>query len=948
MPLYDVVQSSSKSPQTSEQTSVSSVSKGQKTSAAQQDVKDVYEQHSLEQTQDILPRLSPSHIIAATPENQKNKYQQILLSPIFVSSTYESNRLEPREYKITALVDRKIQQPNVALSTFFGQLKDIQVEVMPGANSGNESSTFDLIKNLRNLGYQGHITVLTNGTPDPFRHHYELKVEIDTSKISATDFIDEFFKYQSSAVREENAKIVHVKVKDNGEYDVKLEINAQLGNYKFSEPSSEEILDFFSARATLLKGKQMLKEGSNDCNLLDLTSDGKYFGVTKEIARLSKDNVDGEKRLFPNISPNNKVTIKFSLEMSSEGYIDFDKLEKINPKYTELEGVTWIKKGDEQDRTATANPNETIYIRSANDTVVDSTNDSGVTPKGYLQLQPFQWHSEDRFVSYDGSRVDFHTNTDVLTFPGTDVRTVMPRDASYKTFEPIARKDYVSRLNENETRVGDQATANLSQIFANTMQKEMGLMTSYGIHQAKDGDSAAVLDLVTRGLVEAGKNATLPSVNVMLVSYSGSDLKEKLPNDKSVEYVHINDASLAEKIDQAKQKGESKLFVVHANGLPQPIFQIAMQESTYPILTEGANTMGQTLSLGKELLLVNYNDKDTSRTTYPNYDLGLIQDLGLEETFDSESLQNGRKQLLKLTDVMYKSIHSDEDVQFTANVLSGNSLERQSVVNYYQACSSIKYHPVMDQTAVGLLALSELKAHVVEHGPVLSIADQQRFIEIKERYTQITESLSVEDKASFIKVVTSNPVAKIFEAKKANLDIAEAQLNRYQKIVTERRMQEPRLVLIKERYDQIIGSQRDEDRADFREIVTLVPKLKMFEVKKVDVDMLENQLNRYQQRITEKRVLEREKASLESAFNVMRALDGTASVTIDSQVISNLTELRELLDGDVSALPRLSNAVNRQVSILQSRIELDESDSESEAGSVALGFGGDSSSDEDE
>lgn len=872
------------------QSQLSSVSEIQHNQTTYQDIQTANEQEQLHIDQEVQPRLS--HGVSGTSDDQKKLYQTMLSSMFSstgtISSNHESNRIQlSGTHEGAPLMSQQLLQPNIALQPFFSKLTDIQVEVMSGANTGNESSTFDLIKNLRSLGYQGHITVLAEGTPQAFSHTCQFQVDIDTNKISKQDFVDEFFKHQSSAVKKEHATLTPI----NEDNSVDITVEAPLGNFKFTDFTQAEIREYFVARTTLVDKEGAIKEeGKDDCklnfNLFQFDGKDSTANIKQEIDRLSDAHDDGKKRLFPDISSAHKETLTFKLKMSSEGHTAFDKLEAVNSDYEKIENVTWAKKGGEKDNSLTADPKTTIYIRSANDAVTSSLDDSDMTPNGYLQLQPFQWHSNDRFISYQGSRIDFHTNTEMLTAPGTDIRSVMLRDASY-TGTPIARQDYESQLEAYEKQLGTSTTANLSLIFVNVIKNEIGLMTAYGLHQAKGGHSDQVMDLMTQGLVAVGRTPSQLGVNVMLVSYSADDLKQQFTENESVEYLHVTDTRLAGKIQDAKQLTDenrgSKLFVIHANGLPQPVFQMAIQESTFPILTEGANTMGQTLSLGKELLLVNYTEGDVTKTTYPDYNQDLMRAMGVENTFDAKLMETGRQHLLKLTNMMYKDEHTAEDIEFFVDVLAGDKAIRRSVQEYSRACSSIKHHPVMDQTSVGLLALAELKKHVMEKGPVLDFEDQQKLKQIKARYTEISIHLS------------------------------------------------------------------DEDRVVFERIVTLNPNHPT--IKRKDLDEIDGQIKVYQKTITEQRAQMRSRNEIEQAFNEMKILnEGVEShLSIRGQKVTNFDELSRFLNDNQSVSSELLKKIEDKIYIFKSRMGPDESDSDSEPVNIPS-FGSDSelSSDDEE
>lgn len=183
----------------------------------------------------------------------------------------------------------------------------------------------------------------------------------------------------------------------------------------------------------------------------------------------------------------------------------------------------------------------------------------------------------------------------------------LPQEAAY-LIDPIATKDFAGILGG----LADKSLAAFLDAFvAATLGKAVSPITVYGIHQAPD--PAVALRNILAGLAEAGvaaKKKSLPLPPAVALVISKVDVAA-VAVQCGARAVALTDPEALAILQTGPGDGPTVVF--HAPPtLPQPVFQILVQISRFPVILEGANSANLVQMLGKPYLSVK-----TRYTPYP-------------------------------------------------------------------------------------------------------------------------------------------------------------------------------------------------------------------------------------------------------------------------------------------------------------------------------------------
>lgn len=198
-----------------------------------------------------------------------------------------------------------------------------------------------------------------------------------------------------------------------------------------------------------------------------------------------------------------------------------------------------------------------------------------------LALQPFWWHPSTRFVAVADEDVE---------------PLCLPHAASYRQ-EPLAL-DGPAR-NQLLTAAGGAGGPGLQAIRVAVKAGTLDLMVVYGVHQAHYSSTAVVMRNLT---LAVRRGQALGSIQraVMLVICK-TDVLALLPVDAGIT-TNTCDAGLAGAV--AGLEAGRLLVVQPAGALPSDAFQALCEDSTLPMILEGANTANLMMMLGHPYLSV--------------------------------------------------------------------------------------------------------------------------------------------------------------------------------------------------------------------------------------------------------------------------------------------------------------------------------------------------------
>ena len=620
------------------------------------------------------------------------------------------------------LISEDLRNAPAALAPYFKGLTGVRLKVGDGPNFGNQSTTFALIENLRRLGYTGKIDVLVNDQAPGFDQQI-------TSILT--------FGFSASATQ--------VQQLEQG--GVPNSLDATLTAFAHDARGALENFTSLAGQATWTPNTWVAVSNSkvtmNATAIMDPGgAEGFYPTDTTELGETfqglsnlltSHNTIKGAGKTVAGTSLPQQhnctavLTVNWTYRQGRSSS-NLDRIKAFNLFYDQIPNVNWIT-GTTFSSGSTTDV-KLIGLVGADDGAKDAKTvnhlRSDVLKCGCLAvLQPYKFNPLNRFVSFPSSTTRFS----ILSLDQVQKKSPQapwlfsPAAFRVPAIAPNAYGDILARY---KGRIPDPLMDSLTRVASLMQSKTIGLMMIYGLHQAYHGEQAQVMDVVSLGLLKALQTGSPKGVAIIVVHKGNlaTILSPSLLQRSDVSLQRLDDDTTPQKLTALSQVTEPQLLILHSGALPNPLFQALCQESTWPIVIEGANTTNMALDLGIRSLSVN-----VSSTPYFEPTQGALWNLDLLELYDSTTLRNAWLALNMATGLMVtpsdgdvseevniaaKDLSAVGDAQvllqnatkrdaFMASVLSGG----QGVATYAAALKDMMGNPLLDQTAIALLNLKD-------------------------------------------------------------------------------------------------------------------------------------------------------------------------------------------------------------------------------------------------
>lgn len=446
--------------------------------------------------------------------------------------------------------------------------KLIRVGVDVGPNLGNQAAALLLLRNLRRLGYAGPIEVLLD--PDPTLDHFELTGLAILATPRGNDDAGCCTAVANACAAAAGLVPTRVQTKtgtDPLQVEVVFTDNTN-GEEHYDKPFLQAIFTNLPACSRF--------EGT--------TPAGQKSGWNRPL-----DN--------PPLDP---ARVHFTVRIESVAEISVrDKVALLDPGYATNPiygaGTSFVAKPAFDTDPAATSCLGLIAASERSFRETDAYRREILRTPALMLLQPYCWYPHLRCLCADGRP----------PWP-----LPLPLEAAY-LIDPIRPQDYAAILGG----LADKGVAAFLGAFVAAAAKGAGKgaicpMTVYGIHQAPD--PAVALTNILAGLAAAGKGTALPAPAVPLV-ISKMDVAPVVEQCGG-RPVALTDPQALDILTEILETGPgAPLVVFHTPpALPQPVFQILVQISRFPVILEGANTANLVQMLAKPYLSVK-----TTYTPYP-------------------------------------------------------------------------------------------------------------------------------------------------------------------------------------------------------------------------------------------------------------------------------------------------------------------------------------------
>jgi hypothetical protein len=469
---------------------------------------------------------------------------------------------------------------DTAVSNLIANVDRIRVAVEQGPNLGNQSAALSLLLNLRRVGYQGPIDVLTN--PAPNRNVAAWKLVFTAHATSgpgmavAAQAVFDRLKHVMGASAQPLVALPHAKWS---------------GDLDYVHPN-----DFY-----------VVLTGENMRGLKSLPFPYKVV-VQPDVADQEEDDFEGDTR-EPEVDVDGDAelppamygfTFVVTVELTIDSLADVSvtaKLATLDPQYKTNPAygghVTWVELSAFAS-DVTANP-RIVGMVGGHDLgkgPIESYRTQTLKTHSALALQPLLWHPDDRMVK----------------IAARPVKTLcLPSSAAYFLAQVNA-----PNVQQFATTLGvAPAEADvIASVIARAKAHTITLMTVYGIHQAHDSSTTTLLKSLVAGSLAAAAKGGI-SRKIVLFVVCKVELADML-DDARASVVTLAAATAQESLDDLE---DDHLLVIHAGPLPSAVFQLLVQASNLPVVLEGANTSNLVQMLGKPYVSV--STKTTSYVPVP-------------------------------------------------------------------------------------------------------------------------------------------------------------------------------------------------------------------------------------------------------------------------------------------------------------------------------------------
>ncbi|ACJ00555.1 hypothetical protein [Rhodospirillum centenum] len=446
--------------------------------------------------------------------------------------------------------------------------KLIRVGVDVGPNLGNQAAALLLLRNLRRLGYAGPIEVLLD--PDPTLDHFELTGLAILATPRGNDDAGCCTAVANACATAAGLVPTRVQTKtgtDPLQVEVVFTDNTN-GEEHYDKPFLQAIFTNLPACSSFV----------------GTTPAGQKYGWNRP---LENPPMDPARVCFTvRIESVAEISVRDKVALLDPGYAT-------NPLYGK--NTSFVAK-PAFDTDPGATPCLGLIAASERSfPETDAYRREILRTPALMLLQPYCWYPHLRCLCADGRP----------PWP-----LPLPLDTAY-LIDPIEPQDYGAILDG----LADKGVAAFLDAFVAAALKGKGKgaicpMTVYGIHQAPD--PAVALTNILAGLAAVAKGAELPAPAVPLV-ISKMDVAPVVQQCGGRPVALTDPQALAILTEILETGPGASLVVFHTPpALPQPVFQILVQISRFPVILEGANTANLV-----QMLATPYLSVKTTYTPYP-------------------------------------------------------------------------------------------------------------------------------------------------------------------------------------------------------------------------------------------------------------------------------------------------------------------------------------------
>jgi len=622
------------------------------------------------------------------------------------------------------LISDDLRDAPTALASYFTGLAGVRLKVGDGPNFGNQSTTFALIENLRRLGYTGDIDILVNDQAPGFN---QTITSVLTFGFTATAGEQQHLG-QNAVPGTLNAALSTFATDTHGALQDFTTLTGQdvWNPGPWTAVSNAQVT--MTAAATMDPG---VAEGFYPTDTTELC--GTFAVLADLISSTNTITGAGVSKTTDGSNPPGQhnctavLTVNWTYRQGRASS-NLDRIKAFNLFYDQIPGVNWI--------TGTAFPGgSATNVKLVGLVGADDGAKDGPTVKKLRTdemkcgcsavLQPYKFNPLKRFVSLPSTTVPF---------------AILPLDQPQKQapqapwlFSPAAFRvpaipqgSYGDILAKYTGEIPDDLMDSLKSVQTLVAGQKIGLMAIYGLHQAYHGEQSQVMDVVSLGLLKA-LQTTGPKGVAIIVVHKGNlatILSPELLQRADVTFQRLDDATTPAELTTLSQATDPHLLILHSGALPNPLFQMLCQESTWPIVIEGANTTNMALDLGLRSLSVNVSSTpyfEPSEGALWNMDmlgeydaatlhkawLALNMATGLMVTPEDGNLSNevgiSAQDLSAVGDSAALLQNADQRDAFMASILAGG----QGTTAYAVAMKAMMRNPLLDQTAIALLNLKD-------------------------------------------------------------------------------------------------------------------------------------------------------------------------------------------------------------------------------------------------
>jgi len=624
------------------------------------------------------------------------------------------------------LISEELRDARSTLTDYFKGLHGVRLKVGDGPNFGNQSTTFALIENLRRLGYAGPIDILVDDQAPGFTQQIQSVLTFGLTASSGDQL-----QLGQGAIG--GALAGGLAGCADEAHTALLDFSSPVGQATWT-PAAWVVAS--ATQVTMAVTATMDPGGAEGFFPTDTTELGQTFeGLNNLLNSVNAIGGGTAKTTDGLTSPaDHNVTAVLTINWTYQqgrASSNLDRIKAFNLFYDKIPGVNWITGtafpgGDATDTKliglvgaddAAKNPQKATQLRT-----------SVMKCGGLAVLQPYKFNPMNRYVSLPSTTTRFSIVALDQAQKQTPTSPWLFGPAAFRV-PAIAKGDYKGIFTRYHGQIPDNLENSLTGIADLVSKQKIGLMMIYGLHQTFHGQQARVMDVVSCGVLKALETAPskTPKGTVMVVVHKANlatILSPSLLQRPDVSFRRLEDVGTPAALTTLSQATQPELLILHSGALPNPLFQILCQESTWPIVIEGANTTNMALDLGLRSLSVN-----VSSTPYFDPSEGALWNLDLLGRYDTMDLHKAWLALnmatglmvtpsdgnvadqIDLSKQMLSAVGDCDDLLknpakrdvFMASVLSGG----MGVGTYAQALKDMMSNPLLDQTAIALLNLKD-------------------------------------------------------------------------------------------------------------------------------------------------------------------------------------------------------------------------------------------------